>query len=129
MLLNIVLSNVEKIKKQTITAVLQAVIFPVFDSGFAVPVTVNRRLPMHQFSDKFRKSIKPEDGSGGLLVERGFGPNCCNEMFQSTLHLGAVKNLPTSPLYCSYRYNRSPQSTQREKKDESVLTTSVQPLI
>ena len=71
---------------------------PSFNSSFAVPVTVNRHLPINQFSDKLRKSIESEDGSGGLLVETGFRPNCDNEVFQFTLHLLPVKPAYQSPL-------------------------------
>lgn len=35
---------------------------------------------INQFSDKLRKNIKSEDGSGGLLVETGFRANCYDEV-------------------------------------------------
>lgn len=58
-------------------------IITFLNSSFAVPVTVNRHLPIKQFSDELRKSIKSEDGTGGLLVKTGFRPNWYDDVFQS----------------------------------------------
>jgi len=63
-----------------------------------VPVTVNRHLPINQFSEKLRKSIKSKECSGGLLTETGFKSNCYDEVFQSTLHLPPVKPAYQSTL-------------------------------